>query len=151
MCYTRFYLFCFSYIPEIFTEITTKMLTFSMSPQKFRLYLHLNILIIYLKPPVSDFCIYSPTFRPMIGPTHLYIYISFPQSLNTYLIIIIRYFAASIVSILNLFTIPWELPLALKHVTTLSQQLRPNESSPQLERFFVHMFIYVRLVTFILA
>lgn len=94
-----------------------------------------------LRVIISDYLIFKP---PEITLIYVFLQVwlsSFPQSLSPYLIVV-RYFAASIVSILNLFTIPWELPLA---TTNVVQQLRPNEhtdvwmnifiSSPQLERF----------------
>ena len=61
--------------------------------------------------------------RPVLYSVTLY-YISIIDTLSIVVELIsyyvLGYFAASIVSILNLVTIPLELPIALKYVTILS-------------------------------
>ena len=72
----------------------------------------------YKLPPVSIF-IQDVLYLVTLYKISLIDTLSIVVEHISYILHYIRYFAASIVSILVLFTIPWELPLATKYVTIL--------------------------------
>ena len=94
----------------------------------------------YLSPTILASCKYFnlPYFQSTWFPISVFLptqISSFLQSLSPYLILL-RYFAAPIISNLNLDYHISGITLCPKHVTILGWQFKFNETSPQLERFF---------------